>query len=563
MSDHRVTACPSITARQTASAVTATLCTAAVLLVVVGKISPLPNVPKWDEFIYLYDAQRVLTGHVPYRDFFQFTPPGDIFVLAGWFRVFTGRATVTWGRYLSALVAILSWLWIGRTLRRSGWSRGLTFALASLYPICLYTFWPIPSHHWMANLVFIGAFEAYDFERARVRGAPGWFYLGMAGGFAFLFLQTAAADMAAFWGVLWLLGIAGRKKIGSALWATAGVFAVVAPVFGWFFANGALGDLLRDVFLWTAGHYRVVGGVNAVPLLQDLPGRIAAAWSPPAGTNPLIWGPLAVAGSLVFLSVLSAATVILVATAWRFGGAIKRGLLPDSLPSAVLCLSVVEFSLFLMGKPDWLHLVYALGRIGPAWLFLGPPKALARKRIHSLAAVGVGLIVLGGTAFGAGWMCFQPVSSWEFMDADRPVREAPVNRYLRSRPWLGPDDTIAAFPEGGEVYLYVRPAAVGYTLLYPPDEPYYGKRDYLAVAKQILKNRPRCIVMTVDTAPSFLAPACPLSGPIRRNYTELRRIGDALIFKLKQEPSSDGDGGAPVKRLALPKRLLRSGRPSV
>ena len=36
-------------------------------------------------------------------------------------------------------------------------------------------------------------------------------------------------------------------------------------------------------------------------------------------------------------------------------------------------------------------------------------------------------------------------------------------------PWLGPDDTIAAFPEGGEVYLYVRRANVGDTLLYPPD----------------------------------------------------------------------------------------------
>ena len=122
---------------------------------------------------------------------------------------------------------------------------------------------------------------------------------------------------------------------------------------------------------------------------------------------------------------------------------------------------------------------------------------------------------------------------WEFTDADRPIRNAPINLYLRSRTWLGSRDTIAAFPEGGEVYLYVRPAAVGYTLVYPPDEPYYSQMDYATIAAQIRKNRPKCILMTVDSAPAFLAPSSPLRAPITEDYEELGRLGNTVIFRLK------------------------------
>jgi len=43
-------------------------------------------------------------------------------------------------------------------------------------------------------------------------------------------------------------------------------------------------------------------------------------------------------------------------------------------------------------------------------------------------------------------------SAWEFLDVDRTTREAPINVWLRAQPWLEARDTLAAFPEGGEVY---------------------------------------------------------------------------------------------------------------
>jgi hypothetical protein len=509
----------------------AVLVVLAVLLVLAAKISPVVNPPKWDECIYVYDAQRVLSGQVPYRDFFQFTPPGDLFLLAGWFRLFVGHASLTWGRYLSALAALVSWLWLARSLRRAGWTRQTALAAGSLYPLLLYTFWPVPSHHWFAGLCVLGSFEAYDFERGSIRDRIGWLWLGLSWGLAFLFLQTAAAGLAALWGVFWLLGPRGRGKARSVLWSSAGAAVVVGPVLGWFWSRGALEDLFRDVFVWTAGHYRIAAGPNAVPLLQDLPARLAALWQAPKGTPAWLWVPLSSAGTLVYAGILAAVGGVAFLSFRSLAQIVRERRFPAPLTSAVLFLTVVEGSLFLMGKPDWLHLVYTMGRIGPPWLFLWAPVIRSSRSWRAAEGWTLGLLVSGGVALGAGWMLFQPPALWQFTEVGRPVREAPVNRYLRAQPWLLPGDTIAAFPEGGEVYLYVRPAAVGYTLLYPPNERYYGRKDYEIVARQILKNKPRCIVMTSDTAAWYLAPDCPLASVIREHYRPFSAVGGTVIFR--------------------------------
>ncbi len=68
-------------------------------------VSPVINPPKWDEFIVIYDAHRVATGQVPYRDFFNFIPPGVFFALAVMSKA-AGGTTLTLGRYAALMVVL-------------------------------------------------------------------------------------------------------------------------------------------------------------------------------------------------------------------------------------------------------------------------------------------------------------------------------------------------------------------------------------------------------------------------------------------------------------------------
>lgn len=116
------------------------------------KVSPVATPVKWDECLYVYDAQRVLAGQVPYRDFFNFTPPGIFLVQAAWYALWGGKATLTLGRLLAALVIFAGTYLAYRTFRRSGWTGLAPVVLAGLYPLGLYAFWAVPSHHWLGIL---------------------------------------------------------------------------------------------------------------------------------------------------------------------------------------------------------------------------------------------------------------------------------------------------------------------------------------------------------------------------------------------------------------------------
>ena len=514
------------------NAVLVLLAAAGVAGVVVLRISPVFNVPKWDEFIYVYDAQRILDGQVPYRDFFQFTPPADLLALAGWFKLLGGKATLTLGRYLATLLALAGWGWTARALRRAGWPGRWPAALAALYPLVLYPFWAVPSHHWMAALLLPASLEAYDFQRGAVKGLAGWGWIGACVGLAVLTLQTALATLLAFWGVAWLSQKEHRAP--SAGTAAAGSVLALAPLCLWLATRGAFPAFLRDVFLWPGSHYARAGGVNSVRLLQDLPERIAALWQAPTGAHAWLWVPPALAGTLVFLGILLLAlALVALFVRWLFQSMGRRSL-GEGLQAPAAACAAITAALYLMGKTDWLHLLYQLLPAGLAWLVAFPPAQNAKLR----KGWGAALAALLACAFlyQAGRLLFHVPKTWEFADVDRPVREAPVNAYLRAQDWLPPGARIAAFPEGGEVYLYTRPAAVSYTLLYPPDDRYHDEEDYRRVAREILERRPKAVVLTLDAASAFLNDPCPLARPLKERYQAFATVDGAVILRRREEP---------------------------
>jgi hypothetical protein len=493
------------------------------------KMSSVATPAKWDECLYVYDAQRVLDGQMPYRDFFNFTPPGVFLLQAGWYALFGGKASLTLGRLLAAIVALASTLMIRRSLRRAEWGPISAWVWAALYPVGLYAFWAVPSHHWFANLFFLAAFEAYDFKQERVRGPWGWWWIGLMGGGALFFLQTTAVEMAAFWGTLWALQ-RGRRLPAIAS-AAGGSALVVLPTLLWLWAAEALGAAARDVVLWPLLQYGRPGGPNAVGLLEDWPERVGSLWEHAQGIPHWRWALQAMSGSVAYVGILTLALVLLASLGRTLAGAFRRGTMGGGLMGPACVLTAVDAAQFLKGKTDWLHLVYFLGPLGLAWLSV----AASRNRMwpawwRQALAILAGVTLTASLLFHGGWLLAGGFSSSEILDVDRPVREAPANVWLRAQPWLLPGDTVAAFPEGGQVYLYTRRAAVGYTLLMPLDEHLDSLEDHAVVASEIQKNRPRCIVLTADRETGFLDPASPVGVTIGREYHRLVRVEDAVVY---------------------------------
>jgi hypothetical protein len=519
---------PGTIRRRLASASTLAICAllAAFLFL---KLSPVATPVKWDECLYVYDAQRVLDGQVPYRDFFNFTPPGVFWLQACWYALWGGKASLTLGRLLAALAALGSALLIHRALRRAGWRSTRAWGWAALYPIGLYAFWAVPSHHWFANLLFFSAFEAYDFEKAKVRGLRGWVWIGLMGGGALLFLQSTVLEIALFWGTLWALQ--GVRKARALASACAGFSLMALPVLGWLWTSGALGASARDVILWPLRNYAQPGGPNAVGLLADWPSRVGSLWILPEGAPLGRWALQAFTGTATYGGLLLFTFVVLLALGKGLVGILRRRSLPGGLLAPTLALTALDVALFLQGKTDWLHLLYFLGPVGLAWLLVpadGTRSWPAPWR-RSLAALA-GFTLLAALLFHSGRAFAGHLSWWEFSDVDRPVREAPVNRWLRVQPWLLPGDRLAAFPEGGQVYLYTRPAAVGYTLFLPLGDHYNTLEDHRVVAGQIETAKPRCILLTADREADFLDPASPVGRAIRSGYHRLERVEDAVVY---------------------------------
>jgi len=206
------------------------------------------------------------------------------------------------------------------------------------------------------------------------------------------------------------------------------------------------------------------------------------------------------------------------------------------LASAAMALTFLDLALFLSGKTDLLHLVYVLGPVTVSWAMLGPPSFLSVhwKRRASAAALACAFAAL--TMFHLGFLLYHRPALWEFTDVDRPTREAPVNKWLRAQPWLLSSDMVAAFPEGGQVYLYTRPAAVGYTLFQPLCDHLHNLRDHQIVAAQLETRKPKCIILTAEREADYLDPASPVATVLRQDYVRYALVADAVIYRRREGP---------------------------
>src|SRR5262245_23569214 len=104
-----------------------------------------------DESVYLYEAQRVLEGEVLYRDVFEITTPGWLYLMAALLRVF--GVDLATARITSAVVHGITAVLIYAACRRLAIRPGLAWLPAFAYLVVCPPAWPIASQHWLGTML--------------------------------------------------------------------------------------------------------------------------------------------------------------------------------------------------------------------------------------------------------------------------------------------------------------------------------------------------------------------------------------------------------------------------
>jgi hypothetical protein len=117
----------------------------------------LPHTPillTGDQTYFWTDAQRMLFGELPYRDFFQFTPPGTDVLYFVLFRIF---GTQIWVTNFVVLVLGLALCCVCQSIARQIMARGPAFLASLLFLVLIYGKLRNATHHWFSLLLILCA----------------------------------------------------------------------------------------------------------------------------------------------------------------------------------------------------------------------------------------------------------------------------------------------------------------------------------------------------------------------------------------------------------------------
>ena len=158
--------------------------------------SRVPILLGGDQMYFWMEGQRILHGELPYRDFFQFTPPGtDLFYFAV-FRLFGAHIWVT---NLVVLTLGVALCWLCFSIARQIMELKPALAAAMLFLTLIYTKLLNATHHWFSVLAILCAVRILLPRQSPARMLAAGGLLGMAG---FFTQSHAVAALFAF--LIWL-----------------------------------------------------------------------------------------------------------------------------------------------------------------------------------------------------------------------------------------------------------------------------------------------------------------------------------------------------------------------
>lgn len=432
----------------------------------------------FDAFIFTYDTRRVLEGHVPYRDFFEFIGPGTLWLQAAWMDLFGPTA----GGVQALLVLTLALLGAGLyalAVRVTGrpW---LSLVVPAFVLLTIPPHWPWPYHQWYSLTAAAAALLAAAHWVAGGRRA--WLVAaGVLCAVTGLFTQTWGTGMVVAIGGFLLLRSRWPAVVRDVAWFGGGAAGAALLVLGYFAAVGGAGSFLYDTMVFPPTH---MVEINRVPFAVDL-----AAWTATPGSGAwhrfLRLAPYATY-ALPLLGVAVSAAIAGLGLLRRV-----RRAADETDPAAetlLLCAvtTLVLFVLVLQVRTDLFHLAWATLFVYPT-LVGAACRAVPRPSMAWLAgAAMLVLIASAGTRYVTSVEAAGPAQP-----LDAVVERDGLVRYVQSH--TGPDDTVAVIGWGGPTYFYARQPALTYTLVLDR-EGWMSPAIRRQVEAEIATKRPRLVV---------------------------------------------------------------------
>ena len=114
----------------------------------------VPILLSGDQVFFWMNGQRMLFGEYPYRDFFQFTPPGTDFFYFSLFKLFGPKI---WALNASVLIVGVALSLVCFLIAKQIMSRKMSVLMTFLFVVLLYGKTLNATHHWFSVLAIMGA----------------------------------------------------------------------------------------------------------------------------------------------------------------------------------------------------------------------------------------------------------------------------------------------------------------------------------------------------------------------------------------------------------------------
>jgi hypothetical protein len=202
-----------------------------------------------DEGIVLHGAQRMLSGEVMYRDFFEFLPPGSFFLAVTWMKVIGSDFASVRLLAVCVIAAIAALTYAAARLVSA--NRPLAAVLAVAWAGFSQGGWTVINHHWFATAASMASAVALLSALGRQRRTAAFFATGLFAGTAAMIVSTRGALLC-----LAVVGIALTLRQRRPLAAMIGGIAVFpAAALVYLAVTGAVAAAVVDVVLFPARHY--------------------------------------------------------------------------------------------------------------------------------------------------------------------------------------------------------------------------------------------------------------------------------------------------------------------